>query len=61
MNDELRVDVVASWCFIRLQRFDGRFKLFYCKIGRQVGIGGGSSMCTSDDLPQFRKGRLWDL
>ena len=32
------MDVVASWCFTRLQRFDGRFKFVYCKVGRQVGL-----------------------
>ena len=40
VSDELRVDVVAPW---RFQLVDGRFKLFYCKIARQVGIGGGCS------------------
>ena len=48
MNDELRVVVVASWCFTRLQLLDGRFKLFYCKVGPQVGIGSGCSRKQSD-------------
>ena len=41
VNDELRVDVVASWCFTRHQFVDGSFNLFYCRIARQIRIGGG--------------------
>ena len=47
-NDELWVDVVASWCFTLLQLFDGRFKLFYCKVTRLVGVGGGYSRKRGD-------------
>ena len=48
VNDKLWVDVVASRCFTRLQLFEGRFKFLNCKVGRQVGIGGGCSRKRGD-------------
>ena len=56
VNDELRVDVVASWCFTRLHILYGHFKLFYCKVARQVGVGGGAleSEVTSHDVQRVK-------
>ena len=50
------MDVVASWCFTRFQLFDGGFKLYFCKVGRQVGIGGRSleSEMTSRDVQRAK-------
>ena len=42
------MDVVASWCFTRCQLFNGRFNFLYCKVGRQVGTGGGCSRKLGD-------------
>ena len=42
--------------FPRLQLFDGRFKFFNCKVGRQVGIGSGAleSEVTSRDVQRAK-------
>ena len=64
VNDEPWVYVVASWCFIRLQLFDGRFKFFYCKVERQVAalesevtfrdVQGAKSLSAFGKRPLFR-------